>query len=601
MKESPSQRVNESANNAPTCYALFLPPLGYLLISLIVTWPMVTHLHGWVPGFGDWGQNRWALWWTRHALLSLAQSPFFTNYLFYPQGVTLLFHPLDVSDGLLAMPLYGLLGGDISYNAMVWLSFGLGGWGTYLLALYLTGQRGASFVAGLIFVLSPYHWLRIDLGHLNLSTLQWIPFYVLFLLKFVRQGSKHSIVLAVFFLVFNALNSWYYVVYCGLLSLAMVFWPAETPTGKSTGSQGSVSPFPIPHSPLTIHPRLLRAGRVAIGLLLALLILSPLLLPMFQLLGATTLVGEHNPLRHSVDLYSFWVPGPPSTWAGWFEDVWVSYAAQNREPGASAYMGYIVLGLSLIGLLGRRWRRQAIWWWAVGLGFTLLALGPQLQIDGQTFDILLPYRWLTELFPVFALTGIPGRLVVMTSLALAMSAAYGLINLSRWLDRGGGQGSGVRRWLGVAFALFVIFEYLAIPLRLTSTDVDDFYHTLAADPEPYAILDIKWDANFLMHAQTVHHKPLVGGWLARLPREQAAYLNQGGLDQSFLYLLLGPKGKTLTDPAAIQTAVHAALVERNVRYIIDHNHAAGPFIEKSVGWPVVYKSDGLVVYGQEHQ
>ncbi|MBN1991155.1 MAG: hypothetical protein JW953_00515 [Anaerolineae bacterium] len=595
----------------PHSSSFILPaPVVYLLLSLLVTWPLLTHLQGWVPGSGDWGQNMWALWWTRHALLALAQSPFFTHYLFYPAGVTLLFHPLDVSDGLLALPLYGLLGSDLTYNSIVLLSFVLGGWGAYLLALYLTGQRQASFVAGLIFALSPYHFLRLDLGHLNLASLQWIPFYVLCLLKFIQQGSKRCAALAIFFLAFTALNSWYYVVYCGLLSLALLFWPRP----KSTANQPLPSPFTIHNSQFTIHNYFLRAARIALVLLLALLFLSPLLLPMGQLLKTTTLVGEHNPLRHSVDLYSFWVPGPPSTWAAWFKGVWIAYAAQQREPGASAYVGYTVLGLSIIGLMGARWRRQARWWLAVAVGFTLLALGPHLQIDGQILDVPLPYHWLTILFPVFGLTGIPGRFVVMTSLALAILAAYGLATLTDW-----GQDKIIQRFnkpknsalnrlsapllsrfiLGLIIALLITLEYLAVPLRLSATEVDDFYHTLAADPNQYALLDIKWDANFLLHAQTVHHKPLIGGWLARLPQEQALYLNQGGLDQSFLYLLLGPAGQTITDPAARQAAIRAALAERNVRYIIDHDHLAGPFIEQFVGWPVVYEGENMVVYGVE--
>ena len=113
------------------------------------------------------------------------------------------------------------------------------------------------------------------------------------------------------------------------------------------------------------------------------------------------------------------------------------------------------------------------------------------------------------------------------------------------------------------------------------------------------MLDIKWDANFLMHAQTIHAKPLIGGWLARLPESQAAYLDQPGLDKIFLYLLLGPEGATLTDLAAIQAAVRAELAHRNVRYIVDHNHAAGPWLEQLVGWPVVYEEDEVVVYGSK--
>jgi hypothetical protein len=565
----------KQVNTRPIQNSLLLPPLGYLLVSLVVTWPMLTHLRGWVPGFGDWGQNMWALWWTRYALLALGQSPFYTDYLFHPEGVTLLFHPLDVSDGLLGIPIYGLCGGDITYNLMIWLSFVLGGWGTYLLALYLTGHRGASFVAGLIFVMAPYHFLRIDLGHLNLSTIQWIPFYLLFVLKFMRTGRKQSAVLAILFLVLNALNSWYYVIYCGLTSLALIFWT----TNQSLRSQ--------------FLPRL---GRIVLVLTISIAILLPLLIPMFSLLNTTTLIGEHDPLRHSVDLYSFWVPGPPSTWATWFEDVWISYAAHDREPGASAYLGYTVILLALLALVGKRRRRQAIWWWIIALGFALLAMGPHLQIDGQIYDIPMPYQVLSQFIPAFSITGIPGRFVVMTSLALAILAAYGLANLVDWLAAIGSRHSAVKFGIAVIAGFIIILEFLATPLRLTSTNLDDFYTQIGADPEPYAILDIKWDADYLLHAQTIHSKPLVGGWLARLPEEQAVFLNQGGLDKSFLYLMLGPESENLSDPAAIKSAIQRELDERNLRYIIDHNNVAGPFLEPLLGWPVVYEGNEIIVY-----
>jgi hypothetical protein len=313
-------------------------------------------------------------------------------------------------------------------------------------------------------------------------------------------------------------------------------------------------------------------------------------------------------VRHSVDLVSFWLPGPPSTWAGWFEAGWLAYAAQNREPGASAYLGYVVLGLSLFSLLRRTWRRQALWWGGVALGFTLLALGPQLQIKGQIYQTSLPYQLLATTVPLFAITGIPGRFVVMTSLALAMLTGYGMVNLAEWL---GGLGAGSHEQQGHeavkprrailygVIGVLITLEYLAIPLRLSRTEVADFYQTLAADPETYAILDIKWDANFLMHAQTIHNKPLIGGWLARLPAEQAAYLDQPGLDKAFLYLLLGPDGSQISNVAAIPPAIQAALTERNVRYIIDHDNLAGPWLAQWVGWPVVYEAEGMVVYGRE--
>ncbi|MDM8528387.1 hypothetical protein QUF58_09275 [Anaerolineales bacterium HSG24] len=548
--------------------------LGYLLVALIATWPLVTHLDGYVPGIGDWGQNMWALWWTRHSLLTLGQSPFYTHHLFYPEGITLLFHPLDVADGLLSIPLYGLLGSDISYNLMVLLSFVLSGYGLYLLAFYLTGHRLASWVAGLVFTLAPYHFLRLDIGHLNLSTMQWIPFYVLFCLKTIQSHQRHKRgqygLLTIFFLTSMALHSWYYVIYCGLFTIALIFYPTPYPTLTE-----------LRH----------RLPTIILIPSLTILLLSPLIMPMFQLLDSTTLIGEHNPLRHSVDLLSFWIPGPPSTWANWFESSWLPYAAQHREPGASAYLGYTVLVVSLIGLLGKLYRRLAVWWAVVALVFTSLALGPQLQLNGQVLDIPMPYQFLSNLIPAFSITGIPGRFIIMTSLCLSVLTAYGLSTIQTNLTR---RVSCILHPASSIFliALFIMLEYSAVPLPLSSTALPDIYHQLATEPESYSILDIRWDANYLLHAQTIHLKPLIGGWLARLPAEQAAYLDEPSLDKIFLHLLLGPDGPTMTDPQAIQTA----LDQRQVRYIIDHNGTATPFLEPLLDWPIIYQNERMIVY-----
>jgi hypothetical protein len=537
------------------------------LFSFAVTWPLVTRLSGWVPGFGDWGQNMWALWWTRQALLVQGELPFFTRYLFYPEGITLLFHPLDFTDGLMALPFYGLVGGDVSYNLIVLLSFVLSGLGGYYLALYLTRQRGAAFVAGLVFTLSPYHFLRLELGHLNLASIQWLPFYLFFLLKFVREGRARWAALAVFFMLLNAWCSWYYVIAGGMLSLAIPFLPAAD-------------------SPAL--PR--RLGRVALVLVLVGLVVSPLLGPMFQLLRSTEWVGEHDPLRHSVDLLSFWLPGPPSAWSGWFEALWSPYAAQNREPGASAYLGYSVILLSLAGLVGR-WRET--WGWLLmWVGFIVVALGPQLQVAGQIFETKLPYFYLDTYVPGFSISGIPGRFVVMSSLASAVLAGYGLTVLRRRWPK---QAS----WLTVAAGGLVVLEFWAAPVAGSRTDLPQFYTQLAADEPSYAILDFKWDANYLLHAQTVHHKPLLGGWLARMPRAQAAYLDQGSPEQVISTFLLGGQSPD-PDPAQWTQRLNDSLAQRQVRYIIDHNGTLGGWLTERLGWQPVYTDSGeIMVYEKD--
>ena len=545
------------------------PAAFFLAASLVFTWPLITRLRGWVPGLGDWGQNMWALWWTRKALLVLRESPFFTKHLFYPDGVTLLFHPLDMTDGLIALPFYGIVGGDISYNLIVLISFVLSGLGSYYLVLYLTRNRWAAMVAGLVFSLSPYHFLRLELGHLNLASMQWIPFYLLFFFKYLREGRIRFAWVAILFMALNAGCSWYYVVACGLLSLAALAWCFA---------------YPIRLPGLMM--------RIALVLAISVAVLLPLLVPMLQLLHNTELVGEHNPLRHSVDLNSFWVPGPPSTWASGFESIWAPYAAQHREPGASSYLGYSVLLLCIVGLVLTTQRKEALWWLAVGVGFIVLSLGPKLQVGGEAFDIALPYNLLHAHVPGFSAAGIPGRFVVMTSLVTAVLAGYGLAALSQRFP-------GIWPMAPLVAALAISLEFLTVPVNGSRTALPQFYRSMAEDGQQYAILDVKWDANYLMHAQTVHGKPLVGGWLARLPGDKARYLNQGSVEKAVVYLLLGEQASDITDPDELRAGLNESLGRHQVRYIIDHDRVLGDWIEQALGWRASHEEkvgDHITVY-----
>ena len=62
-----------------------------------MTWPTALHLTNGIPGDGfDGWQNYWNLWWVKQALLNLGTNPFFTDHLYPPAGVSLLFHTLNI-------------------------------------------------------------------------------------------------------------------------------------------------------------------------------------------------------------------------------------------------------------------------------------------------------------------------------------------------------------------------------------------------------------------------------------------------------------------------------------------------------------------------
>ncbi len=164
---------------------------GYLLLTLGLTYPLVTQFGRAIPGDGfDGWQNYWNLWWIKTALLEQHTHPWFTNMLYYPTGVGLLFHTLNAFNGFITLPIQLVFGLLPAYNAAVLLSFTLGGLGAYLLARYVLGpgsSRLAAFAAGVIFTFSPFHIAHL-LGHMQVISLEWIPFYALYLLKTVQCG-----------------------------------------------------------------------------------------------------------------------------------------------------------------------------------------------------------------------------------------------------------------------------------------------------------------------------------------------------------------------------------------------------------------------------
>ena len=203
--------------------------LGYLALTLVMTFPLVTQFASAIPGdsFDGW-QNYWNMWWVKVALIDKVTSPWFTDLLYFPTGVSLLFHTLNPFNGITFLPVQLAFGLLPAYNLAVVFSFVAGGLGAYLLARYVLGpgsSRMAAFVAGAIFTFAPYHVAHL-LGHMQLISLEWLPFFALYLLRVAREARSRprNVALATLFLVLVALCDWYYVFYCLILTAIVAAW-----------------------------------------------------------------------------------------------------------------------------------------------------------------------------------------------------------------------------------------------------------------------------------------------------------------------------------------------------------------------------------------
>jgi hypothetical protein len=214
----------------------------YLIAAVFYTWPLVTDLNNHVFGTFpiDREQNFWYLWWTRQAL-DQHVNPFFTNYLYYPDGVSLYLFTAYMSSAILSIPVQALFGVVPAYNFLVFVSLVGCSWGAYSLCYYVTGKSAPAFVGGLIFAFSPWFNYTADLSHMNMMTAQWLPFFALFLLKFFdvivppgvaigevpenrrKYQVRYGTLTAIFF-VLIAQNGYYQLMFGSYLGLILTLW-----------------------------------------------------------------------------------------------------------------------------------------------------------------------------------------------------------------------------------------------------------------------------------------------------------------------------------------------------------------------------------------
>src|SRR5215467_2632259 len=89
--------------------------LAGLASAVVLTHPLLVHPATTVLDDGtlDCFQFVWNFWWLRTALLELHVNPFFTRWLFHPEGVSLLFHTFSASLGLASIPFQLVLPGGV--------------------------------------------------------------------------------------------------------------------------------------------------------------------------------------------------------------------------------------------------------------------------------------------------------------------------------------------------------------------------------------------------------------------------------------------------------------------------------------------------------
>jgi len=134
----------------------------------------------------------WTLAWDAHALASAPFAIFDAN-IFYPEPRTLAYSEHQIGSALIASPIIYLTNDPLlAMNLVLLLSCMLSGVGAFVLARELGLSSPAAWLCAVIFAFSPPRFFR--LGQLHLATVQWIPFCLALVHRYAKGGSRRHII-----------------------------------------------------------------------------------------------------------------------------------------------------------------------------------------------------------------------------------------------------------------------------------------------------------------------------------------------------------------------------------------------------------------------
>jgi len=474
--------------------------LGYLVLALILSWPLLTHFSSHVVGYGDVWQHLWNWWWVRNAVVIEHVDPYFSPYIFHPDGVGLAGQCFAMLYKIPALPIQGLFGRVVLYNFVWLLSYVLSGYGAYRLGLYLTRDRQAAFLTGLCFAFSAFHVYHVW-SHLN--NLEWLPFAVLSYVKLLRERKWVHGCYAGMFVALATLCSWYYLLFLLLFLFLLLL------------------------SELACRPRTLAVAPVWAGLGLSFLvgavILAPFVYPVVRELGggATYFRIDVSDV-FSADLAAFFTVGRDHPWFGRvIGPLYERFRTHHTEN--VAYLGWPAL--FLCGYAFFRENKREVWRWLfLTVAFAVFCCGPYPQLFGRIYrGVPLPFFFLDKIGLLKTIRA-PIRFLGMAALGVSVLAGFGYAYIRR--QRPDRQ---TRVRLFVFCCLVVFLDSLAwfpsFPLQ--DTAVSPFYERMGEDTTDYAILDVPLPelANpWPLYTQGVHKKRMIGGYVSRTPPAARRFL-----------------------------------------------------------------------------
>lgn len=390
------------------------------LLTLVMTLPTILYVFRtdvfWLPvGLdGDALTEIWDTWYGK-LFLSGQADRFFSDRIFYPKGVSLVYHPLNLPYIVVVNALQAIMPVSNAFSLAYLLIIFISTLAAYIYLRWLFVDKWIALLGAVVFGFSPH--VIGHPNHPNNALIATLPLLIYGFHRGIREDrTKWVIVAGLLTGATSVINIYAYV--CAVLSLGLMGCAFAASRWRSKRFWQLVS------------------------FLIAAVVVSSLwrIYPMMansQTLDAALEWRGGGEIR--TDLISYFV-NHSNPFAG-------SVVGEVLQPAGywlsgTSFLGYLPLILIAVGLICNKTRRRMLPWLALCLVFLVLRLGSFPRVNGiGHYDIKLPKHYLTEALPsVFRPFYEADNFQIGALLPLAVLACYGLIALKSWRPNAGRAG-----------------------------------------------------------------------------------------------------------------------------------------------------------------
>lgn len=531
-------------------------------LIIVMTWPTFYYVLDtetfWIPSAG---QDVWyELWegWYGGQILSGRADLFYTNLLFYPDGVSLIYHQHTAPHMLLYQLLRLLLPISSAYSLAFLLTLLANALATYICANLFVKDKWISLFAGAFVGICITLRAKTDAQFWTYYTL---PLAVYFLHRAIAERSRLFALLsglAVGLTVYIG----FYVLVCLLITVGIYGLYLACSRWRDPGFW----------------------WLVFIAVIACAAISLPRLAPM---------LADREQVETVLEFRSYWDEASND-----LLDFIAHPQFTKKCCRQHAYLGYVNILLACVGLALFHSRRKLMPWLLLLFVFIVLRLGTFLTINGVEYrDILLPKHYLNHLLPEL-FRGFAGghHWVLGALLPLAILACYGLQALFR----------STKSWrkpvviIGLVVLLSLEHYHHPIARRVVTAESVAFVDWLKTEEEDQAIhlINLPMNTTFLRRyynfIQMLTGYPQVEGSVNRLLPEAYAYIN------SNLLLRRWKEGEPVhclpANQEIFESALDRLLEDGFTHVILHHGGKRRTESQSFASVPSAYEDDHVAIY-----